>query len=168
MILNRLASTSTIEGVDYLLINLGANPKTSDHINDAEKLYAYIEDHFEKQTVINKGVLAQTLQVKDSFQETTDLYTETEFSDLLPADLDHGKIEYVYEGMTIITRDVATGTKVGQYIAKYDGKEIGRVDLYLRDGIFFLDYPVIAGFVAGGAVVALLIALAIRAIIRRH
>ena len=163
-----LASTSTIEGVDYLLINLGANPKTSDHINDAEKLYAYIEDHFEKQTVINKGVLAQTLQVKDSFQETTDLYTETEFSDLLPADLDHGRIEYVYEGMTIITRDVATGTKVGQYIAKYDGKEIGRVDLYLRDEIFFLDYPVIAGFVAGGAVVALLIALAIRAIIRRH
>lgn len=163
-----LASTSTIEGVDYLLINLGANPKTSDHINDAEKLYAYIEDRFEKQTVINKGVLAQILQVKDSFQETTDLYTETEFSDLLPADLDHGKIEYVYEGMTIITRDVATGTKVGQYIAKYDGKEIGRVDLYLRDEIFFLDYPVIAGFVAGGAVVALLIALAIRAIIRRH
>ncbi len=163
-----LASTATIEGVDYLLINLGADAKTSNHINDAEKLYAYIEEHFEHQTIIKKGVLAQTLQVKDSFQETTQLYTESEFSDLLPADLDHDKIEYIYEGMTTITRDITPGTKVGQYIAKYDGTELGRVDLYLRDEIFFLDYPTIACFIAGGAVIALIIACIIRALIRRH
>lgn len=162
------ASIATIEGVDYLMVNLGANSKTSNHINDAEKIYAYIEQNFEEQTVISSGVLAQTLQVKDSFQETTDLYTETEFSDLLPADLDHAKIEYVYEGMTIITREVELGAKVGQYIAKYDGEELGRVDLFLRDEITFLNYPLIAACIVGGAVIAVAIACLIRALIRRH
>ena len=162
------ASTATIEGVDYLMVNLGANSNTSNHINDAEKIYAYIESHFEQQTVIEEGKLAQTLQVKDSFQETTDLYTESSFSDLLPADLDHDKIEYVYEGMTIITRDVALNAKVGQYIAKYNGEELGRVDLFLRDEINFLNYPLIAACVVGGAVIAVAIACLIRALIRRH
>lgn len=163
-----LASTATIDGIDYLLINLGADPKTSNHIDDAEKLYAFIEQKYEPQTIINKGVLAQTLQVKDSFQKTLDLYTEDEVSGLFPAEIDHDKIEYVYEGMTIITRDVAVGTKVGHYVVKYDGEELGRVDLYLRDTIIFLDYTLIALFVAGGAIIALAIACIIRALIRRH
>ena len=141
------ASIATIEGVDYLMINLGANSKTSNHINDAEKIYAYIEQNFEEQTVISSGVLAQTLQVKDSFQ---------------------AKIEYVYEGMTIITREVELGAKVGQYIAKYDGEELGRVDLFLRDEITFLNYPLIAACIVGGAVIAVAIACLIRALIRRH
>ena len=162
------ASTATVEGIDYLMVNLGANSKTNNHINDAEKIYAYIESHFEQQTVIDEGKIAQTLQVKDSFQETTDLYTEESFSDLLPADLEHDKIEYVYEGMTIITRDVPLGAKVGQYIAKYNGEELGRVDLYLRDEINFLNYPLIAACIIGGAIIAVGIACGIRALIRRH
>ena len=163
-----LASTATIDDVDYLLVNLGADAKTSNHIDDAEKLYAFIDQKYEPQTIIKKGVLAQTLQVKDSFQKTVDLYTEDEISGLFLADIDHNNIEYVYEGMTIITRDVAVGTKVGQYVAKYNGEELGRVDLYLRDNIIFLDYATIALFVAGGAIIALIIACIIRAIIRRH
>ena len=47
-------------------------------------------------------------------------------------------------------------------------EELGRVDLYLRDNIIFLDYATIALFVAGGAIIALIIACIIRAIIRRH
>ena len=163
-----LASTATIDEVDYLLINLGAGAKTSDHLDDAEKIYTYIDEKYDIQTIIKKDVLAQTLQVKDSFRETVDLYTEDEISGLFPADIDHTKIEYIYEGMTVITRDVAVDTKVGQYVAKYNGEELGRVNLYLRDRIFFLDYPTIAGFVAGGAVIALIIACVVRALIRRH
>ena len=150
-----LASTSNIEGADYLLVSLGARKSTSAHLEDAEKVYTFIEEQYEPQVLLSPGMIARNLPVEDSPQTTVNVYAETEIGDLLPAKLDEAQLEYRYEGIATITQAIKQGDKVGEYVISYQGQEVGRTELHLQEEIRYNDYSLQVGCIAAGVILAL-------------
>ena len=163
-----LASTASIEGTDYLLVSLGARKSTSAHLEDAEKVYTFIEEQYEPQVLLAPGMIAQNLPVNDSPQKSVNVYAETEIGDLLPTKLDEAQLEYRYEGIATITQAIKQGDKVGEYVISYQGQEVGRTELHLQEEIRYNDYSLQVGCIAAGVIFALAIVRMLRREKRRR
>jgi len=161
-----LASNANINGVNYIMVTLGANPDSSNHLKDATKIYNYVKETYVEQEILKKGDLISTLKVTDSDQKTLDLKAEQGAKVILRKDLSRKDLVYKYDGIDTITPDIAVGTKLGTFTIYNGDEKLYETDVYLRDEIEFYDYPlIIASYVGAGILIAGIV-LAIILIIR--
>ena len=135
-----LATTSSANGVDYLIVVLGAPVDTFYHINDTVNLYNYYIDNYEYKTVVNKDELLITLPVKKSKTKELSFYTTEEVKKYLKKDFDKSKIEIKYTGVDEITSKIKKGDKLGTFDFIYNGESLYKTDIYLNEDIKYFNY----------------------------
>ena len=161
-----LASNANLNGVNYILITLGANPDSLNHIKDAEKIYKYTQDTYIEKEILKKGDPIKTLAVRDSKQKTLDLFAEQGAKAVIHKDIDRSQLEYRYEGIEEITPEIALSSELGTFSIYNGAEKLYETKVYLRDEIEFYNYPlIIAMFIGAGIFVAGII-LAILLVIR--
>ena len=142
-----LASNTNLNGVNYVLITLGANPDSLNHIKD-------------------------TVEVTDSDQKTLDLKAEKGAKAILRKELSRKNLTYKYDGIEKITPEIELGSKLGVFSIYNGDEKLYETDVYLRDEIEFYDYPMIIAKFIGlgilGAGVLLGIIMAARGIVTRR
>ena len=137
-----LSSTSSANGVDYLIIVLGADVDSLDHINDTINLYNYYIDNYEYKDIVNKGDLLITIPVKKSKTKEISFTAPETISKYLKKDFDKSKIEIKYSGADKITSKIKKGDKVGTFDFIYEGETLYKLDIYLNEDIKYYNYMV--------------------------
>ena len=161
-----LASTAEIEGTSYILITLGADPYSNNHVADTEKIYAEVEENYEPVVLLNSGDLLKTLEVKDSETKTYDVIMRDSVTRTLPASVKTEDLRYEYDGVNEIVSGTLQGDKLGTYNI-YNGENlIYSTEILLDTEIEFYNYFLMFGVPALG-VLGVILLLWVRKQIRK-
>lgn len=129
-----LSSISTIDGVDYLIITLGANT-TKDFINDHIDLYNYYSTHYSYRPILNKDQVLTSIPISDAKIDKYEVISNKEIKKYLSNDINLDDIEYVYNGIDTISKKIKTNDKLGSINIIYDGEVLDTYDVYLDSDI---------------------------------
>ena len=132
-----LASTATINDVDYLLITLNAFKDSTAHIKDSIKIYNYFGDNYGYKTIFSEGDELKRIKTinaeKDEFiiraPYTKKLYLKNDF--------DKEKLEFIYDGKDELTSLNRKDQKIGTMTVKYNDEELDSFDVILTEDIEF-------------------------------
>lgn len=140
-----LASTSTIENVDYLLITLGADSTTINHIQDTINIYKYYSSNYGYINILSKDQLLTNIKVKHSKTKTYDIYSKDNIELYLEKNINKDNLEYEYEGIEELNKDIKKGDKLGKINVISNDKIIYTYDVYLDTEIKYYNYPLYIG-----------------------
>ncbi len=129
-----LSSISTIDGIDYLIITLGAET-TKEFISDHVNLYNYYSTNYSYRNILNDKQLLVSIPIKNGKKDTLEIYSDKEIKKYLNNDLDLSKIVYEYNGIELITKNVKIDDKLGTITIKYDDEVLDTYDVYLKEKI---------------------------------
>ncbi len=133
-----LATTATLNDVNYLLITLNApNTDPTAHIKDHVKTYNYYNDNYSYKNIVNKEDVVVTLKTKYAREKNIDIYSNIEINDYLDNNFDKSKIEYEYDGIDKISYFTKKGTKLGKITINYEGKTLNEFDLIYNQTLSF-------------------------------
>ena len=132
-----LASTATINGIDYLMVTLGADD-IGYHIIDSEKIYKYYGDNYSYIEILSKGQKLKTLKIKFGKNKTYDVLSDKKIEKYLKNDIDKEKIKYEYKGIEELNYKIKKGDKLGKVTIKYENKVLDTYDVYLNDDISYI------------------------------
>ncbi len=127
-----LATTATLNNVNYLFVSLGAYPK-GQHLSDHIKEYNYFDSNYSYKSIVSEDTKIVTLKTKYAKEKEINIYSGISIEKYLKNDFDKEKIEYKYEGLDTIVYNLKKGSKIGEVTINYDGKELDHFDL-LYDG----------------------------------
>ena len=80
---------------------------------------------------MNDNQLLTTIPVKDAKIDYLEVYSNKEIKKYLSNDIDLSKIDYVYNGIDIITKDIKLNDKLGTISIKYNDELLDTYDVYL-------------------------------------
>ena len=132
-----LASSSTINGIDYLMVTLGAKD-IGYHIIDSAKIYKYYGDNYSYINILNKGQKLDTLKIKFGKKKTYDIVSDKTIKKYLKNDTDLDKIEYKYDGVKELNHKIKKGDYLGKVTIKYEGKTLDIYKVYLNEKIEYI------------------------------
>lgn len=158
-----LASTSTYNGVDYLLVTAKAsNSNRANHLLDAKKIYKYFQSNYEYRNISKKGDLITTINIDD---KEIKYYFNLDIDKYLNKNC---KISKEYIGDTNIDSKNINNNKIGEYIIKCDNKVLYKQDVNLvlnltkeKDNNNYI-YLIIIGCLSGLVLLLFIILLIIR------
>ena len=131
-----LASISTINDVDYLLITIGASTNNrANAVKDSLTLYNYYSSNYSYKEVLKENQLITTIPVKWSTIKEYNITSPNTKELYLKNDIDLNKIEYSYQGLTELTPKIKKGIKLGTVEIKYEDKILDTTDIYLTEQI---------------------------------
>lgn len=124
-----LASTATINGIDYVLVVCNSKvmhvPNEKYHIKDSYDIYDYVSKrHYEKRNIISKGDYIDTIKVENATISEYILNSDRELS-LVLSDDEYANLNYDYH----IIDTISSKTK--------KGSNIGHVDIYVGDELIY-------------------------------
>ena len=138
-----LASTSTMDDVNYLLITLGASTQNrSNAVRDTLEIYHYYNSTYSYQTVVKKDQKFKTIPIKWGKKESYDILAEEEVSIYLANDIIKNRIKYTYEGIEELNYQMKKGTKLGVVNVTYEGELLTTYDVYLNETLEYY-HPVL-------------------------
>jgi len=138
-----LASTASIDDVNYLLVTIGADTKNrSNAVRDSLNIYGYYSSTYSYQKVIKKEQLLTSIDIKWGKEKKYDVVSKEDILVYLENNMYRNKIEYVYDGIEEITYQNHKGDKIGTVTVVYDGEDITTYDVYLEEELEFY-YPVL-------------------------
>lgn len=144
-----LSSIATLDGINYLIITLGAKePKY--YIEDHNNLYNYFKDNYSYITILNNNQLLKSIPIKNGKISTYDIYSNKEIKKYLKNDIDLNKIEYIYDGIDFITKEIKLNDKLGTIKIKYDDEVLDSFDVFLDTKIEYklnIIYKILIGFI---------------------
>ena len=132
-----LASTASIDGIDYLMITLGAHD-AGYHIIDSANIYKYYGDNYKYIEILKKGQKLKTLKIKFGKKKTYDIISDKSIKKYLKKDIDLKKIEYTYDGVEELNYKIKKGDYLGKITIKYDKKILGTYKVYLNEKIEYI------------------------------
>ena len=132
-----LASTASIDGIDYLMITLGAHD-AGYHIIDSANIYKYYGDNYKYIEILKKGQKLKTLKIKFGKKKTYDIISDKSIKKYLKKDIDLKKIEYTYDGVEELNYKIKKGDYLGKITIKYDKKILGTYKAYLNEKIEYI------------------------------
>ncbi len=133
-----LASTATLNDVDYLLITLNAfSNEKNVHIKDHIKTYNYFNDNYSYKTIVDINDIVVTLKTKYAKEKELSIKSNVKIDDYLKNDFDKSKIKYEYEGIDTISYFMDKDTKLGHIKIKYDDKVLNEFDLIYKQELNF-------------------------------
>ena len=134
-----LASTSTIEDVDYLLITLGADDSAKNHVIDTINIYEYYSTNYGYINILEKDQLLETIEVKHSKTKTYDIIAKENISLYLEKSI-KDNLKYKYEGIEELNRKIKKGDKLGSVYVLNNDDIIYTYDVYLDTEIKYYNY----------------------------
>lgn len=131
-----LATTATLNDVDYLFVSLGAYPK-GEHLSDHIKEYEYFDDNYGYKNIVNKDTKIITLKTKYAKEKEIDINANVNIDKYLKNDFDKDKLIYEYTGLDEIVYNLKQGTKIGNVKIKYNGEVLDNFDLVYNSTLTF-------------------------------
>ena len=151
-----LASTSTIDDVNYLLVTMNAETKNrSNAVKDTLEIYDYYSSNYSYQKVITKGQKIKTIKTKWGKEKDYTITSTDDISLYLSNDIRKNRIKYVYEGIEELTYKNKKGDKLGTVKVIYEDNILTNYDVYLNKKIEYY-HPVIYTVILVSAVIMLL------------
>lgn len=135
-----LASTSTINGVNYLFINLNANSNTLDYIKDAINTYEYYSSNYSYIDIVNKNDLLYTLKIKGSKEKEYKIKANKTVKKYLSNNIKKSDIEIEYDGIEYLNRKINKNDKIGTINFKYNEDILYTLDIKLDKDIKYYNY----------------------------
>lgn len=135
-----LASTATLENVDYLLITLGADINSEYHAKDTINIYEYYSSNYGYINILSKNQLLKTIKVSHSKQKTYDIVSKEDISLYLEKTTNKKTIEYKYSGIEELNKDIKKGDKIGKVEVINNNKVIYTYGVYLEADIKYYNY----------------------------
>ena len=133
-----LASTSTVDDINYLLVTL--NARTSDkaaHIKDALKVYNFYKDNYAYHEFVKEDDVVVTLDTKYAKEQEIDIYSQINKKYFHDNTFDKNKVTFEYDGIKEISYFLEKGTKLGTVKIKYDGEVIDSFELTYNQELTF-------------------------------
>ena len=159
-----LASTATIDDVNYLLVTIGAETKNrSNAIRDSLEIYDYYSSNYSYQTVMEKGSILKSLPIKWGKVDSYDIKSLDEVELYLENGIRKNKIKYEYKGIEELNYKIKKGDKLGTITILYRDTELLTYDVYLDE---YLEYyhPILYGVIA---LCLIIMIISLRCILRR-
>ena len=144
-----LASTATLEGVDYLLITLGADTNSEYHALDSIDIYKYYSNNYGYINILSKGQLLKTIKVKHSKTKTYDIVSKNNIELYLEKTVNKETLEYKYEGIEELNKDIKKGDKLGVVTILNNDDILYSYDVYLDTDIKYYNYPLYIAIIIG-------------------
>ncbi|NLC48185.1 MAG: D-alanyl-D-alanine carboxypeptidase [Tenericutes bacterium] len=133
-----LASTATINNVDYLLVTLNAPGKTSsEHVKDAVNTYQFYSKNYSYQNIVDKEDVVVTLNTKYAKEKTIDIYSNETIDYYLKNNFDKDKIIYEYNGINELSYFDKIGKSLGTITIKYEDEVLKTFDLVYSSTLTF-------------------------------
>ena len=158
-----LASISTLNDVNYLLINLNADYKTtkSNAIKDAVNIFNYYSNNYSYRTIIKDKQVFHTIKNKFGYLDSYDIYATDDKNIYLNNNIDLDKLEYVYDGVEEINYKYNKGDKLGVVSVKYEDRLLDTYQVYLNDSLKYY-HPLLYGIIFICVVIFLLLLVKIK------
>ncbi len=135
---NCLASISTIDDVNYLLVTLNSYSDVSySSIKDAINAYTYYSKNYSYQNIVDTKDIVVTLKTKYAKEDTIDIYSNETLEYYLKNDFNKKDLEYVYDGLNEISYFTKSGIKLGTIKIIYNEKELNSFDLIYNSSLTF-------------------------------
>ena len=116
-----LASTATIDNVNYMLVTLNAySSKSSPHILDATATYKYFSTNYSYKNILDKDDTIVKLKTKYAKEKEVNIHHDEEFTSYLKNDFKKEDLVYDYDGIKEISYFTKKGTKLGTVKIKYN------------------------------------------------
>ena len=151
-----LASTSYVDGVNYLLITLGSPTDYPYHIQDAINIYTYYSTNYGYMDILNKGDLLTSIKVKDSKLKYYDVYSNEDVSMYLEKSIKKDNLTIKYTGIDTITKKVKKGDKLGTVSIYNNEEKLYSYDIYLDIDLKYYNY-VLYGIIIGTALFTIIV-----------
>lgn len=133
-----LASTATINNVDYLLITLNAmNGISTSHIKDSLSIYNYFANNYEYKNLVDYDDVITTIKVKGSKERKIDVKSNEKVDDYLKKSFDKKDLKYVYDGVDEITIFTPLKTELGNVKIMYNDKVLDSFKLIYNEKAHF-------------------------------
>ena len=142
-----LASTSTIDNVNYLFINLNANSNTLDYIKDALNTYEYYSSNYSYKNIVDEGQILYTLKIKGSKEKKYEIKSLSTISKYLSNEISKDDIEIKYSGVEYIDRKIHKNDKLGTIKFIYNDDVLDSIDVTLNKDIKFYNYKLYIGII---------------------
>ena len=140
-----LASTSTIDDVNYLLITLGASTKSrSNAVRDGLEIYDYYSTNYGYRVVLKKGQKIRNIPIKWGHDKEYSLVADKDVSLYLSNDIRRNRIKYIFDGVDEINYKMKKGDKLGTVKIVYENDNLSTYDVYLDQDLKFY-HPVLYG-----------------------
>lgn len=121
-----LASTSTYNGVDYLLVTAGASyDNKTNHLIDAKTIYKHYQDNYEYRKVSEIGDFIVKITLDD---RQINYYSNKEINKYLNKNCE---IKKEYIGKEQVDSENLNSNKIGEYIIKCDDEILYKQDINL-------------------------------------
>ena len=151
-----LASTATIDDVNYLLVTMNADIKNkSNAIKDSLEIYDYYSSNFSYQKVIKKDQLLKTIPTKWGKKEKYEAKSTEDIEVYLSNSTRRNRIKYIYEGIEELTYKNKLGDKIGTVKVEYEGNLLTTYDVYLNENIEYY-HPVLYAIIIISVIIMLL------------
>ncbi len=135
-----LASTSTLNDVNYLLITLGAPTNYPYHITDSIDIYNYYDTNYGYISILNEDDFLVSIKVKYSKLKHYDVYSNKNIKKYLLKTTKKEDIEYKYEGIELITKKIKKGDKLGTISIYLNDEVLDTYDVYLDIDIKYYNF----------------------------
>ena len=133
-----LASTSSFNGSDYLLVTLNAySTDMGVHVKDALTVYNYYKDNYSYHDYLSEEDVMIKLNTESSKENEVIVKAGINKRIYYDNSFDKEKVEYVYNGEKIVSPFTKKGSKLGEVIVKYNGEDIDKFDLTYNDELTF-------------------------------
>ena len=133
-----LASTATINGVNYALVICKAqeNEKLSQHVLDTYKVYDYVSNHhYEKRTLIEKGAVLGKINVVDGTTSEYVITAQRNITKVL-SDEDFEEVNYDYNLASELTSKNKIGDNLGYVDILVGDDVIATYNVNLKDQLY--------------------------------
>lgn len=138
-----LASITSKDNIDYLLIILGASGNDrANAIKDTIKLYDYYTKNFSHKIVTKENQELKKIDIKWGKKKTYSIKSKKEISLYLNNDIDLNDIKKEYTGIEELNYKIKKGTKLGNVTLKYNNIVLNSSDVYLDEDISYY-HPII-------------------------
>lgn len=137
-----LASVSTINNVDYLLVVLSSPINYPYHIVDTIDLYEYYSSNYDYINVLESNELIDKIKIKGSRQKEYELRSDEDVSLYLEKSTNKNNLKIVYDGIKEINKKIKLGDKLGTVSIYNDSNLIYEYDVYLNEDIRYINYTI--------------------------
>ena len=135
---NCLASTATIDNVNYLLVTLNAySNKKSPHILDATSTYKYFSNNYSYKYILKKNDVVVNLKTKYAKEKNIDIHSSQEYKYYLKNDFNKESIKYEYDGIKEISYFTKKGTTLGKVKIKLNNEILETFELIYNENLTF-------------------------------
>ncbi len=134
-----LATTATLNNVNYLLITLNAPKVSGIHVRDHINTYNYFNNNYSYKNIVNYNDVVATINVKNTIEKYYNVYSSVNINKYLKNDFEKSNVTYEYNGKNDIDYFTPNGEKLGTVKIIYNGEILDEIDVnYNR--ILHLDY----------------------------